>query len=166
MLKKIMLGLMLLTVIIIVGCSDSGSEGTSGSETTGAAVSEVEGSGAEESIVENDDVINIPLNEITSTLKKYEYNAKGVTVRYFAVLGSDGKVRTAFDACDVCGGYGYTQQGNDIACKKCGKVFSIDGLGTKNKGYGCWPSFLSHTVDNENIIINKKELEAGVFRFA
>ena len=69
-------------------------------------------------------------------------------------------------ACDVCGGYGYTQQGNDIACKKCGKVFSIDGLGTKNKGYGCWPSFLSHTVDNENIIINIKDLEAGSFRFA
>ena len=164
MLKKIMLGLMLLTVTIVVGCSGSGLESASGSETTGAAVGS-----AEESAVKDEDVdvIKIPLNEITSTLQKYEYNANGVTVRYFAVLGSDGKVRTAFDACDVCGGYkGYRQTGNDIQCNNCGKVFSIDGLGTKNKGYGCWPSYLPHDLDSKNIIINKIDLEAGAFRFA
>jgi len=157
MLKKVWLGLMLLAVIIIVGCSGSGSESNSGSGATGAAVS----------TVENSDVIKIPLDEITSILQKYEYNAKGVTVRYFAVRGSDGQVRTAFDACDVCGGYkGYRQTGNDIQCNNCGKVFSIDGLGTKNRGYGCWPSYLPHGLDSENIIINKKDLEAGAFRFA
>ncbi len=160
MLKKILLGLMLLVVIGVVGCSgndsnDSGSSATGGAVSNGA-VSEIEESG----------VIKIPLDSITNEVEKFNYEANGVTVRYFAVRGSDGQVRTAFDACDVCGGYGYTQQGNDIACKKCGKVFSIDGLGTKNKGYGCWPSYLSHTTDNENIIINKKELEAGAFRFA
>ncbi len=148
---------MLLVIVGVVGCSGN----DSGNSATGGAVINEAVSDIEES-----EVIKIPLDSITDEVKKFNYEANGVTIRYFAVIGSDEKVRTAFDACDVCGGYGYTQQGNDIACKKCGKVFRIDGLGTKNKGYGCWPSYLSHTVDNENIIINKKELEAGAFRFA
>ena len=151
MLKKIMLGLMLLTVIVVVGCS--GNE--SGEYVTGAAV------------VEDGNVVKISLDSITGDLKKYQYDANGITVTYFAVRGSDGEVRTAFDACDVCGGYkGYTQQGKDIKCNNCGRVFSIDGLGTKNKGYGCWPSYLSHTIEDGNIVIKTAELDAGKARFA
>ena len=151
MLKKIIMGLMLLTVIIVVGCGSD-----SGSATTGAAVS-----------VEDGDTVKISLDSVTDEVKKYNYDANGITVTYFAVRGSDGQVRTAFDACDVCGGYkGYTQQGNDIECNNCGRVFSIDGLGTKNKGYGCWPSYLSHTIKDGNVVIPTAELEAGKSRFA
>ena len=148
------LGLMLITVLFIVGCSDK--DGITGDATTTNSV-------------ENDEagVINIPLDSITNEVQKFNYNANGVTVTYFAVRGTDGEVRTAFDACDVCGGKkGYKQQGNDIACINCGKVFSIDGLGTQNKGYGCWPSYLSHEIKDGNIIIKTSELEAGKFRFA
>tara|TARA_Y100000310_G_scaffold312690_1_gene360249 strand:- start:522 stop:803 length:282 start_codon:yes stop_codon:yes gene_type:complete len=90
--------------------------------------------------------------------------SNGIKVKFFAVKGSDGNVRTAFDA---CGGYkGYKQQGNDIVCNNCGRVFSINGLGTKNKGHGCWPSYLSHKFKNGQIIINTAELNAGAYRFA
>tara|TARA_Y100000310_G_scaffold238339_1_gene241712 strand:- start:58 stop:516 length:459 start_codon:yes stop_codon:yes gene_type:complete len=145
--KKIMIYLVLVsTILIVVGCS-----GNSGSKNQNLAPGET---------------IAIPLNTITSQVQKFDYDADGTIVTYFAVKGSDGEVRTAFDACDVCGGYkGYTQKGNDIECDNCGRVFSIDGLGTKNKGYGCWPSYLSHDIKNGNVIISKKELAAGSHRF-
>ena len=117
--------------------------------------------------VTDDGIIRIPLSEISNQLKKYSFLADGTEVTYFAVLGSDGEVRTAFDACDVCGGsMGYQQDGTDIFCRKCGRYFSIDGLGTQNKGYGCWPSYLPHTVEGDSIIIKKSDLEEGAHRFA
>ncbi len=112
-------------------------------------------------------MIEIPLSQISETLQKYELDVDGTTVRYLVGLGSDGKVRTAFDACDICGGKkGYTQRGTDVVCNNCGKVFRIDDLGTKNtQGGGCWPSYLKHTVKGDSIFISSDEIRAGVFRF-
>ena len=93
-------------------------------------------------------------------------NDGGVEISYFAVLGSDGEVRIAFDACDVCGGYkGYKQVGRDIKCKNCGRVFSIDGLGTQNKGYGCWPSYLPHEIKGNDVLIKTEDILNGKKRF-
>ena len=112
------------------------------------------------------DAISIPVSSITNTVQKFEFDADGTIVRYFAVRGGDGEIKTAFDACDVCGGSkGYVQQGGDIACVNCGRVFDINGLGTQNKGYGCWPSFLSHVEQGGNVMISKSELAAGKHRF-
>ena len=73
--------------------------------------------------------IKIPLSSLSEKVQFYTFNDGGVEISYFAVLGSDGEVRIAFDACDVCGGYkGYKQVGRDIKCKNCGRVFSIDGF--------------------------------------
>ncbi len=148
MLKKILLiGLLVLSILVIAGCTSTSKS------PTGAVTSD---SG----------LIKIPLSEVNKDVKKYNYDAQGTKVTYFAVKGSDGKVRTAFDACDVCGGsQGYYQTGGDITCRKCGKVFRIDGLGTKNKGYGCWPSFLSHEIKNDYVIIKTTEIAAGKHRF-
>ncbi|PIN87304.1 hypothetical protein COV19_00270 [Candidatus Woesearchaeota archaeon CG10_big_fil_rev_8_21_14_0_10_44_13] len=112
------------------------------------------------------DYVRIPLSELSSTLKKYTYDVNGVQVRFFAVLGSDGKARTAIDACDVCGGYGYIQEGGDVSCKKCGRSFGIDDIGTKNTPGGCWPSYLANSVDGDYVSIGKKDLEKAASRFA
>ena len=150
MIKKLIIALLILTSIVMVGCS-------SNSTNTGAATVELE---AENYL--------IPANQITDQVQKFEYTTpNGVMVRFMAVKGSDGEVRTAFDACDVCGGAkGYRQEGKDITCNNCGRSFIIDGLGTQNKGYGCWPSYLSHAEENGNIVIKTSELEAGAYRFA
>ncbi len=112
-------------------------------------------------------VVSIPLSELSETVKFYTFNDRGVDISYFAVFGSDGEPRTAFDACDICGGYkGYKQVGNDIQCRNCGRVFSIDGLGTKNKGYGCWPSYLPHKIEGDSVIIAISDIKAGRKRFA
>ncbi len=112
-----------------------------------------------------DDVVRIPLSEVTSTLVKHYFDADGVIVTYLVVRGSDGEVRTAFDACDVCGGRGYFQRGSDVVCKKCGRSFRIDDLGTKNRGGGCWPSYLSHRIEDGSVLIDKAELASGAFMF-
>ena len=117
--------------------------------------------------VKEGDFISISLSDVSSEVKFYEFNDGNIKINYFAVLGSDGIPRTAFDACDVCGGYkGYRQNGNDIVCKKCGRVFDIDGLGTENKGFGCWPSYLPHTIKGQDLLINVEDLRAGRHRFA
>jgi uncharacterized membrane protein len=141
--KMLLYGLLLIVSVLIVGCS-SGSQ-----------------------VLSPDDIYSIPLSGITTDIQKFEHDASGVDVRFFVVRGPDGNIKTAFDACDVCGGSkGYVQKGEDIECVNCGRVFDIDGLGTKNKGYGCWPSFLSHQIVDGNVIIIKKEIEAGKHRFA
>jgi len=140
--KKIIIGMIVFSFLLISGCG-----------VTGNAVAEGE-------------VVKIPISEVSNKVKFYSFEDKGVEINYFAVLGSDGKVRTAFDACDVCGGYkGYVQQGNDIKCRNCGRVFSIDGLGSKNKGYGCWPSYLEHKVEGDNILIKINDLKKSRQRF-
>jgi len=114
-----------------------------------------------------DDTIRISLSELSDKVKFYELEDDGIKIRYFAVLGSDGKPRTAFDACDVCGGYqGYEQHGTDITCRKCGRTFTIDGLGTKNKGYGCWPSYLPYELDGDSLTLKLADIKEGRFRFA
>ena len=111
-------------------------------------------------------VMKIPVSEISSQVKFYSFNSGGTKVNFFAVKGSDGKIRTAFDACDVCGGYkGYRQEGNDMVCNNCGRYFDINDIGTKNRGGGCWPSYLSHRTEGDNIVIEKSELLAGKWRF-
>ena len=139
--NEILLVGFLLLALVIAGC------------TTGKAASE--------------NFVNIPLSDLSENVQFYSYEDRGVKINYFAVLGPDGKPRTAFDACDVCGGYkGYQQQGEDIRCRNCGRVFSIQGLGTKNKGYGCWPSYLQHEVNGDNILIKISDITKGRHRFA
>ncbi len=114
----------------------------------------------------DDSYVRIPLSDLSDTARFYTFD-DGVEVRYFAVLGSDGEPRTAFDACDVCGGYrGYEQRGTDIVCRNCGKVFRIDGLGTKNQGYGCWPSYLPHEIRGNELLIKEKDIKANAYMFS
>lgn len=153
--KPIIMALMaVLSVILITGCSNNSADTGSKTGITGNAVSE-------------GDSLIILQSEITRQAKFYSYDSNGITINFFAVRGSDSKIRTAFDACDVCGGYkGYRQKGNDIICNNCGRVFSIDGLGTKNRGYGCWPSYLPHQNLGDKISIKKSDIDAGRSRFA
>ena len=123
-------------------------------------------SGGEDS-VQNQDSVLIKLSEISETVKHYTYDAGGTTVKYFAVKGSDGVVRTAFDACEVCydARKGYSQDGTDVVCNNCGLRFKIDDLGEKNRGSGCWPAYLPHEIDGDEIVIKKTDLESGSYLF-
>ncbi|MBT7238204.1 DUF2318 domain-containing protein [Candidatus Woesearchaeota archaeon] len=109
-------------------------------------------------------MIKIPLKEISNQAKFYNEGK----IKYFVVKASDGFIKTAFDACDVCysSHKGYRQEGNIMICNNCGNSYPIDGLGTENKrGGGCWPGYLPSQVEGEYLIIKKTDINSGSYRF-
>ncbi len=118
-------------------------------------------------LVSEEKFVKIPVDDISEEMQMFSYDTGSTEVKYFAVKGSDGKIRTAFDACDVCGGHkGYRQEGEQVVCNNCGTRFDIDDIGVHNTKGGCWPSYLDHTIESGNILIEKQDLEQGSFRFA
>jgi len=114
-----------------------------------------------------DSFVNIPLSDTTSNAKWYEYDTSGSKIKFFAVKTSDGTVKTAFDACDVCyyAKKGYRQEGDYMVCNNCGNRYPVAGLGTKNKTpSGCWPGYLPSAVEGDNILIKKSDLENNRWR--
>lgn len=126
---------------------------------TGSAVSAAGAEGA----------FTIPMSDISTTAKFYEYSYGGSTIRFFAVMANDGSVKTGFDECDVCyrSGKGYRQEGDYMVCNNCGNRYPISGLGTENKNPGgCWPGYLPSTVEGGNLVIQKSDIASGAWRFA
>jgi len=121
------------------------------------------------SFLKNNEEFKIPLSDISENAKWYEYESSGVAIRFFAVKASDGSIKTAFDACDVCYRYkkGYRQEGDYMVCNNCGRRFLINNLGTENKNIGgCWPGYLPSKIDGQYLIIKTSDLENGRWRFA
>jgi uncharacterized membrane protein len=112
--------------------------------------------------------VKIPLSEIDYGAKFYSYDADGVKIRYFAVMGSDGNVRVAFDACDVCyyAKKGYRQIGDVMHCINCGNEYPINGLGTEDIYGGCWPSYLPMRIDGDDVVIEISDLEGKRYMFS
>jgi len=119
--------------------------------------------------VKNDGEFKIPLSDISENAKWYEYQSDDVAIRFFVVKASDGSIKTAFDACDVCyrNKKGYRQEGNYMVCNNCGRRFLINSLGTENKNPGgCQPGYLPNKIDGQYLVIKTSDLENGKWRFA
>lgn len=91
----------------------------------------------------------------------FEYKEGSTTIRYFVLKSSDGVIRAAFDACDVCwpSGKGYYQDGNDMICANCGKHFS-SVLINDVRG-GCNPEPLSRAISGDNLVIRTEDILKG-----
>ena len=85
----------------------------------------------------------------------------GLAVRYFVLKSSDGVIRAAFDACDVCwtSGKGYYQEGDYMVCRNCGKRFASVKV-NEIKG-GCNPAPLNRQVLGENLVIQVEDIREG-----
>jgi len=93
--------------------------------------------------------------------RHFEHKDGNLTVRYFVLKSSDGIVRAAFDACDVCwpAGKGYYQEGDNMVCRNCGRRFA-SVLVNEVKG-GCNPAPLTRSVQNGQVIIQVKDILDG-----
>jgi uncharacterized membrane protein len=91
----------------------------------------------------------------------FQYKNDSINIRYFILKSSDGVIRAAFDACDVCwpSGKGYYQDGNDMVCANCGQRFS-SVLINEVKG-GCNPEPLARKVSGDNLIIRVEDILYG-----
>ena len=85
----------------------------------------------------------------------------GVTVRFFIIRSSDGVVRAAYDACDVCWreGKGYYQDGDFMVCRNCGQRFASVKV-NEIKG-GCNPAPLNRTIVGDKLVIKIADIVQG-----
>ena len=93
--------------------------------------------------------------------RHFEHKDGKLTVRYFILKSSDGVLRAAFDACDVCwpAGKGYYQEGDNMVCRNCGRRFASVRV-NEVKG-GCNPAPLNRSVQNGKLVIQVKDILEG-----
>lgn len=89
-------------------------------------------------------------------------NGLGQTIRFFLVKSTDGVIRAAFDACEVCwkAKKGYVQQGDFMVCINCGLKFRTDKVNELTGG--CNPSPLARTVKDGKVIITVQDVLKGL----
>jgi uncharacterized membrane protein len=93
--------------------------------------------------------------------RHFEHKDGEITIRYFILKSSDGVLRAAFDACDVCwpAGKGYYQEGDNMVCRNCGRRFASVRV-NEVKG-GCNPAPLNRSVQNGKLVIQVKDILEG-----
>jgi uncharacterized membrane protein len=94
--------------------------------------------------------------------KFFDYKTSdGRKVRYFVIKSSDGVIRAAFDACDVCweSGKGYKQDGDFMVCQNCGRRFQSTKVNVVTGG--CNPSALTRTIRDGRVVITAQALDEG-----
>jgi len=107
--------------------------------------------------------VSFPLQAFADGQAQYfQYpTSNGVTVRFFILRSSDGVVRAAYDACDVCWreGKGYQQDGDFMVCRNCGQRFASAKV-NEIKG-GCNPAPLNRTVVGDKLVIKIADIVQG-----
>jgi len=110
-------------------------------------------------------VVKIPISEVDDGHAHfYSYNGSK-KINFFVLKSSDGVIRAAFDACDVCYGAkkGYRQEGDVMVCNNCGQRFPSVKI-NEIKG-GCNPAPLNRRVDGNYLILSPQDVETGAFYF-
>ncbi len=105
-------------------------------------------------------VLNIPVNDINDG-KAHYFKVKaddGIMTSFFVLKSSDGIIRAAIDACDVCyrSGKGYVQEGDFMVCTNCGRRFASTRI-NEVKG-GCNPAPLNRKIAGKNLVIQMKDI--------
>ena len=82
-------------------------------------------------------------------------------VQYFIIKSSDGVIRAAFNACDVCwqAGKGYSQSGDYMVCGNCGRRFMSTQINEVQGG--CNPAPLKRTLSGDRVIIAVPDILDG-----
>ena len=93
--------------------------------------------------------------------RHFEHRNGRHTIRFFVLKSSDGIIRAAFDACDVCwpAGKGYYQEGDYMVCRNCGRRFA-SVLVNEVKG-GCNPAPLNRAMKGDHVVIQVKDILEG-----
>lgn len=92
----------------------------------------------------------------------YSYPAgNGATIKYFILKSSDGVIRAAFDACDVCfeARRGYEQKGDFMVCKNCGRRFASVRINEVQGG--CNPAPLTREIKGDKVVLKVKDILEG-----
>ena len=120
-------------------------------------------SGETPSVVASKDKVVYPVGTFEDGKARY-YQLKagdGLPINFFILKSSDGIVRAAFDACDVCwkAGLGYYQQGDEMVCRNCGQRFA--SVKVNEVRGGCNPAPLNREVVDGQVVIQVRDILEG-----
>jgi len=119
------------------------------------------GFGKYKSVGAENGAVTIPVADVADGEAHYFSFDQGKEVKFFLLKSSDGVIRAAFDACDVC--YlekkGYSQDGEFMVCNNCGMRFHSSRINEVQGG--CNPSPLTRTYDADNVTIQASDIAAG-----
>ncbi len=107
-------------------------------------------------------VVRIPLASVSDGhLHRFTADVAGHAAR-FLVIESGKDVKTAFDACQICGTDGYNEIGGNVVCLHCDANINIPTIG---RAGGCNPIPLPSRVEGDAVVIREADLaaEAGQF---
>lgn len=93
--------------------------------------------------------------------RHYQHAVGNHTIRYFILKSSDGIIRAAFDACDVCwpAGKGYYQDDDVMVCRNCGRRFA--SIHVNEVSGGCNPAPLPRKIEGDKVVIRVEDIIAG-----
>jgi len=115
------------------------------------------------SVVASTDTVSYPVATFEGG-KARHYQLKtgeGTPIKFFILKSSDGVIRAAFDACDVCwkAGLGYYQEGDFMVCRNCGQRFA--SVKVNEVRGGCNPSPLNREIVGDQLVIKVKDILDG-----
>jgi FTR1 family protein len=117
-------------------------------------------------VVPEGDLVVVPVEKLTpGKLQRFGVMIHGKLVRFLAMKTADGKYRTAFDACQMCGAFGYIQdeKTGNLICLNCGAELNPATLG---HGGGCNPIPLTSVVQDAAVRVAVSDLEKEASQFA
>lgn len=151
-------------------------EKTDGTENTEAQEKEANATETNETanntaneIKEGENLV-IPISDLSEKATFYPVEVDGTEMEVIAGKDSQGKIRTAFNTCQVCydSGNGYYRQlGEELVCQNCGNSFTMDVVG--ETAGGCNPVPIleeNRTVTDSEIQISYEFLKESSDIFA
>ncbi|MBL7200177.1 MAG: DUF2318 domain-containing protein [Anaerolineae bacterium] len=131
----------------------------SGAESAGSTVQAGE-------LPVSDGAVRLPVTTFDDGQARfYTHHADGKDIQFFVLKSSDGVIRAAFNACDVCflDKKGYRQEGDEMVCNNCGQRFPSE-LINEVRG-GCNPSPLVRTIEGDEVVIRVDDILSGARYF-
>jgi FTR1 family protein len=111
----------------------------------------------------DDGMIKIPMTDVNDgKLHRFGLQVGSTTVRFLALKTGEGKINTAFDACEICGAYGYVQENQAIVCLNCSADIHAPTIG---EGGGCNPIPLASRVEGDRLLVAASDVAREVERF-
>jgi uncharacterized membrane protein len=103
-----------------------------------------------------DGAVRLPLAGLeTGVLRHFVAEVGGEPVRFLALRLDDGTLKTAFDACLLCGDKGYVQDGSGVTCLNCHAMIYAPSIGTAG---GCNPIPLPSRLEGGELVIAAADL--------
>lgn len=103
--------------------------------------------------------VRIPVESVADG-KLHRFVLSGSPIRFIVMKIDEGRIATAFDACEICGSQGYVQEGVALICLNCSADINTATIGQQG---GCNPIILFSRIQDRTLIIpvsNLKEEES------